>query len=62
MQNIQTTNLLSVQEMESINGGTADPKPVYDLGYFIGAAVRSIIEFNIMAMQYQQSLPANLKK
>ena len=54
--------MLSVQEMESINGGTADPKPGYTLGYIIGVATRSIIEFSIMAMQYQQSLPANLKK
>ena len=62
MQNIQTTTMLSVQEMESINGGAADPQPGYTLGYILGVATRSIIEFSIMAMQYQQSLPANLKK
>lgn len=62
MKKIENLSMLSLQEMESITGGTAEPSPIYQLGVAIGTAARSIIEFSIMAMQYQQSLPANLKK
>jgi hypothetical protein len=62
MEKNQATNQLSVQEMESIIGGTEPTGLIGKLAYYVGAAARSIIEFNIMAMEYQTSLPANLKK
>jgi hypothetical protein len=53
---------LSVYEMESIVGGNEDLGPWGKVAFYIGLAARSLWEFSRSAMEYQASLPPNLKK
>ncbi len=66
MENMTELRLLSLEDSVNIFGGTTGPTKettfAYDVAYFIGATIRCIWEFSSGAMEYQQSLPANLKK
>jgi hypothetical protein len=56
--------LLSDQELIQIDGGKMSPGTsfAYDVAYVFGAIARGIKEFAQGAMEYQASLPPNLKK
>lgn len=62
MKNNDVFFLLSVTEMQQTNGGYEDKGLVEELAYLIGATAKSIKVFCTTAMEYQASLPANLKK
>lgn len=49
---------LSLDQLQSIEGGSF----WYDAAYFIGATAKAIWTFTQDAVEYQSSLPANLKK
>ncbi len=49
---------LSSEQMLTIEGGGFWG----DLSYIVGATLHSILQFSKQAMEYQHSLPANLKK
>lgn len=49
---------LSFDQLQSIEGGSF----WYDVSYLIGATAKAIYTFSTEAMEYQHSLPANLKK
>lgn len=57
---------LTYSEMMFINGGTdsvhAETSFHYDIPFLIARTLRCIWEFSKGAVQYQHSLPANLKK
>ncbi|MDP1845003.1 MAG: hypothetical protein Q8K64_16430 [Sediminibacterium sp.] len=56
---IEFAGTLSNEEMISINGGS---NAWEDLAYIAGRTIRCIWEFSKGAIEYQHSLPANLKK
>ncbi|MBL7838599.1 MAG: hypothetical protein JNJ75_00515 [Cyclobacteriaceae bacterium] len=66
MENITELKVLSSEDAMNIFGGDTGPTKetsfAYDVAYFFGATIRCIWEFSSGAMEYQQSLPANLKK
>lgn len=53
---------LSDTEMQNTNGGYEDKGLVEVVAYLLGATAKSIKVFCTTAMEYQASLPANLKK
>ncbi|MBZ5859236.1 hypothetical protein [Flavihumibacter profundi] len=55
--------MLSMEELENISGGgTGDGSLLDQFAFFVGATAKSIYEFCTTSMEYQASLPANLKK
>jgi hypothetical protein len=54
--------MLSMEELENISGGTGDGSLLDQLTFYVGATAKSIYEFCTTSMEYQASLPANLKK
>ncbi|MCF1715263.1 hypothetical protein L0U88_11555 [Flavihumibacter sp. RY-1] len=54
---------LSMEQLQCIEGGIDEGTSFwYDVFYTIGATAKGIITFAKTAMDYQSSLPPNLKK
>jgi hypothetical protein len=54
---------LSLEQLQCIEGGVDEGTSFwYDVFYTIGATAKGIVTFAKTAMDYQSSLPANLKK
>jgi hypothetical protein len=55
---------LSLDQLQSIEGGGPTPESSfwYDIGYVAAASLKTFWTFAKTAVDYQSSLPANLKK
>jgi bacteriocin-like protein len=55
---------LSIEQLQCIEGGGPSPETSfwYDLPYLAGATLKAAWTFAKSAVEYQHSLPANLKK
>lgn len=62
MKNLDVFVQLSDAEMQSTIGGYEEKGLVEEIAYLLGATAKSIKVFCTTAMEYQASLPANLKK
>jgi hypothetical protein len=55
---------LSLEQLHNIEGGGPSPETsfIHDVFFVLGATAKGIITLAKTAMDYQSSLPANLKK